>query len=191
MVDSCYGDSRPTCAIVGTAVKSVKRTMEKTIYRASEDTACSRSSGRSMQTVLKRLQEMSTLEVAYLQGCTGMGAPHAFLELEALLMMHPRLWAVNLGELLTSFDSTQYNRLVKCFRASEVVSTYFDQHSSLNWFKREVIAACRANRDKHTRWRCDPGGTGDPKIIAACKLMYYHPRLFKANREGFALLANK
>jgi hypothetical protein len=92
----------------------------------------------------------------------------AFTELIGFITDHPALWAVNLGELSIEFSPTQRAQLLRAITESEIVCIYYDQGSTGSYlpsYKKELIAATRFNRTKHTRWHCGKGGEGDADVI--------------------------
>jgi hypothetical protein len=117
-----------------------------------------------------------------------MGDPLAFEELIGLITTHPALWAVNLGELSTTFSGDQHDKLLAAVSRSQIACTYYDQGgkgSTLPAYCKALIDSTRNNRKKHTRWSCGDGGEGDARVIMACHGMFRHPRLFRPNAGVF------
>ena len=153
------------------------------IYRAANDVLCKRESKKSMSNVLRFIRGNSRIQIAYLQGCTGMTSRQNFDTLLEMLREHPRLWALNMGEISGSVSPQMMQELLEAISDSNLVAFYYDTSPAFVEFKESVKSTLRANRSKHSLWNCY--GEGDPDIIRKCHGMYYHPKNMGLNRFFF------
>ena len=93
------------------------------IYRAANDVLCKRESKKSMSNVLRFIRGNSRIQIAYLQGCTGMTSRQNFDTLLEVLREHPRLWALNMGEISGSVSPQMMQELLEAISDSNLVET--------------------------------------------------------------------
>ena len=92
------------------------------IYCAANDVLCKRESKKSMSNVLRFIRGNSRIQIAYLQGCTGMTSRQNFDTLLEMLREHPRLWALNMGEISGSVSPQMMQELLEAISDSNLVA---------------------------------------------------------------------
>ena len=99
----------------------------------------------------------SRIQIAYLQGCTGMTSRQNFDTLLEMLREHSRLWALNMGELSGSVSPQMMQELLEAISDSNLVAFYYDTSPAfveLTWKDPETIPVASTG----------PGGTWVLKI---------------------------
>lgn len=117
------------------------------------------------------------IDVAYLQGCTGVHDDRGFRAL--LSFLSGGVWAVNLGELQLS--EAQLARLLECIQVSDVTHMFYECDNLPAGYKERFRDAIRSNRTKHSRWKLSSVDNEGKRSIVSCLNMWFDPIKHTAN----------